>query len=334
MQVDIVGGSLSGLSTAIACKQHNPAVHVIVHEKYPVIGFNHEGRRCGEAHSIENEWKKWKPVGNSVFNDIVHVETIIGKKTYVVNRRPGTSCILNRQAFICQLAEQAQRLGVDINVNDDIKHVDALDGDVIVDASGCPSSMKKDLGIRLGILGRTYQQTIEQCNWFIADTVKILFTGEFGYYWVFPRDPAKQEANIGVGVLGGFECNLKQMLEQFKQENSITGRVNYVLGGPIPVGLQHPLKKDNILFVGDAGVGSFPLTGQGIYRALISGDVAGRCIARNQIHRYPHSIHQKFIKWDIWGKSMVYLNNTLRHVGPNAVFASLNWFIGAHGGIH
>ena len=68
IQVDIVGGSISGLSTAISLKQHDKSIDVIVHEKYKKIGYNHEGRRCGEAHSIENEWKKWKPIGKSVFN--------------------------------------------------------------------------------------------------------------------------------------------------------------------------------------------------------------------------------------------------------------------------
>lgn len=334
MQVDIVGGSISGMSTAIVCKQLNPKLTVVVHEKYSTIGANHEGRRCGEAHSVESEWAKWKPVGKSIFNEILHVETTIGKKKYVVNRKPGTSCMLNRQAFICQLAAQAKNLGVEIITSDHIRHVDALDGEVIVDASGCPSSIKKELKIPHGLVGRTFQQTLEDCSWFTADTVKIFFTGKVGYYWVFPRDPSKKEVNIGVGVFGRFDCDLKTMLEEFKQDNDITGSVNYVLGGPIPAGLQRPLQKDNIVFVGDAGVGSFPLTGQGIYRALISGDVAGYCIANNQIKSYSHRINQKFIKWDILGKSMLYLNYILRHVGPEAVFTSLNTFIGMRGGVH
>ena len=37
IQVDIVGGSISGLSTAISLKQHNKSIDVIVHEKYKKI---------------------------------------------------------------------------------------------------------------------------------------------------------------------------------------------------------------------------------------------------------------------------------------------------------
>jgi hypothetical protein len=53
MKVDIVGGSIGGLSTAISLKEHNQSITVVVHEKYKTIGFNPEGRRCGEAYRLQ-----------------------------------------------------------------------------------------------------------------------------------------------------------------------------------------------------------------------------------------------------------------------------------------
>ncbi|MCK5258742.1 MAG: NAD(P)-binding protein, partial [Thermoplasmatales archaeon] len=41
IKVDIVGGSISGLSTAISLKEHNESITVIVHEKHKKIGYNH-----------------------------------------------------------------------------------------------------------------------------------------------------------------------------------------------------------------------------------------------------------------------------------------------------
>lgn len=334
IQVDIVGGSISGLSTAISLKQHDKSIDVIVHEKYKKIGYNHEGRRCGEAHSIENEWKKWKPIGKSVFNDIKIVEIIIGKKKHIIHWAPGTSCILNRQEFIYQLSLKAEKLGAIIQTNDKIKTIQDLSSDYIVDASGCPSSIKRELGIKNGMTGFTYQQTIEDCNWFISDTSKIIFSGYFGYYWIFPRDPEKREINLGIGLTGNLHYNLKEMLERFKEENNIEGKINYVTGGLIPGGIQRPLMYRNILFVGDAGVGSFPVTGQGIYRALISGDVAGRCIAQNRAKKYPYRIYQKFIKWDVIGKNFVRMNHIFRRIGPKAVFMASNYFSEIYGMMH
>jgi len=90
----------------------------------------------------------------------------------------------------------------------------------------------------------------------------------------------------------------------------------------------------NILFVGDAGVGSFPLTGQGIYRALISGDIAGKCIAQNRAKKYPYIMYQKFIKWDVIGKNFVRINHILRRIGPKAVLMSSNYFYDICGMMH
>jgi flavin-dependent dehydrogenase len=175
---------------------------------------------------------------------------------------------------------------------------------------------------------------LEDCNRFISDTVFFIFTADFGYFWIFPRNPEKREVNIGFGLIGEVRSNLKNVLEGFKAEQKIEGKVNYVTGGLIPLGLQRPLMHDNILFVGDTGVGSFPLTGQGIYRALISGDVAGKCIANNYPGKYPYIINQKFLKWDIIGKTFMRINHMFRNIGPRAVTKANNWFIQLHGAIH
>lgn len=328
MQIDIVGGSISGLSAAFSLKDNNKSITVIVHEKHKKIGYNHEGRRCGEAHSIENEWKKWQPIGKSIFNTITTGEGFIGNKKYIIHREPGTAYILNRPEFICQLAREAEGLGVIIQTNDKIKTIADLDGDYIIDASGCPSSIKRELGFTKGLRATTYQQTLEDSNSFVCDTVKILYTGSGGYYWIFPRDPEKKEINIGVGLIGKIDCNLKKMLETFKEEHQISGKVNYVTGGLVPVGLQKPFMYKNILFVGDAGVGTFPFTAQGIYRALISGDVAGKCIANNCPKKYPYLILQKFIKWDVLGKTFIRTNYMFRKINPKLVLSSLNYFQG------
>jgi len=334
IKVDIIGGSLGGLSAAISLKENNKSVKVVVHEKHKKIGYNHEGRRCGEAHSIEAEWKKWKPEKNSYFNEITKAEAIAGNKEHIFYRKPGTAFMLNRQEFICQLARDAEKLGVVIQTDDKIKNVSDIDGEYIIDASGCPSSIKRELGLNRGIKGVGYQQTLEDSNSFIPNTLKIVFTGLYGYYWIFPRDPKKKEINLGVGFCRNFNYNLKKMLEEFKEEQKIDGKINYVTGGLIPLGLQRPLMYKNILFVGDAGVGTFMFSGQGIYRALISGDIAGRCIACGYPKKYPHIINHEFIKWDVIGKTFTYTNYVFRKINPKLVLSSYNHFASISSSIH
>ena len=324
IKVDIVGGSLSGLSTAISLKEHDRTITVLVHEKYKNIGYNPEGRRCGEAYRIESLWNKWQPREGVIFNEIKNFEEIIGDRSNRATLEPGTYMILNRQAFIRQLADTAEDLGVEILTDDKIKSVNDLDGNYIIDASGCPSSIKRELGLNKGIKAITYQQTLENSNYYRSDTVKIIFMGITGFYWIFPRNPEKKEINIGLGTISGIDCNLKEILESFKHEQNISGNINYVTGGLIPLGLQTPLKKKNILFVGDAGVGAFPFHGEGIYRALISGDIAGECIARGYPEKYPMLITKRFIKWDLVGKMWLRINQVLRNIGSKAVYASIN----------
>ncbi|MBU0497302.1 MAG: NAD(P)/FAD-dependent oxidoreductase [Candidatus Thermoplasmatota archaeon] len=334
IKIDVIGGGLSGLSASIAAKTQNKDLTVIVHEKYGTLGYNHEGRRCGEAHSMENEWKKWHIPDHCIFNRITDVEIHIGPKRYDIARDPQESCILNRQAFIAHLGKKAEDRGVIIQTKDRITDIKDLDGDYIIDASGCPSSVKRQLGLNHGIKGVSYQQTLRDCNAYKSNKIKIMYCEKFGYFWVFPRDPRFKEVNVGFGFLSYRDYNLKTMIEEFKQKENISGTVSYVSGGLIPIGIQRPLKYHNILFVGDAGVGTFPYTGQGIYRALISGDDAGRLIASGMPGKYPYIMNQKFIKWDVVGKSFIYANQVFRRINPKLVLASFNSFISVENVIH
>ncbi len=326
MQVDIIGGGLSGLATAISLKQHDASIDVFVHEKHNKIGFNHDARKCGEAHCIESFSLKWKPPEEAIASPVYHGITIAGKKTYRSDRKPGTAWILDRPAYIAYLGRQAAQLGVEFVLNDRITDPFSLSGDVIVDASGCPSLVKKKLGIAHRFLGLGYQETIEHCSAFEACTPKLFFEEHGGYFWVFPRHPEKEEVNVGIGIFNQIDIKLPVLLKQFKEEKEITGSVNYIAGGLIPGGLQFPLRYKHVVFVGDAGVGTLPINGQGIYRALLSGDTAGKYIAHNDLRGYVHQVIRDFIKMDIVGKSYLRCNRVLSEIDGEAVISSWNWY--------
>ena len=327
IKVDIVGGGLAGLSTAIGIKKRNPLIHVTIYEKNKEIGYNLEGRRCGEAHSITSEWDKWIPEKKSYFNEITKGEFYFGDKKKAYSVPPNTGYMLNRQEFIAQLGREAKKLGTEIRTNEKIKSVEELDSNYIVDASGCPSKIKKSLGLKQKPAAIGYQQTIESSNSFLKDTLKIFYMNEFGYYWIFPRNPAKKEINLGIGVIGKFDFDLKKKLEEFKEKKKITGKINHVTGGLIPIGLQRPFKHDNILFVGDAGVGTFPLTGQGIYRALLSGDLAARSIVNERIKQYPHLVNFAFIKYDVLCKVFMKTCAVLKNIEPKIALGLTERFL-------
>ena len=81
MQVDIIGGGLSAIATALSLKKYDPSINVIIHEKHEEIGYNTDARRCGEAHHIEQVWKQWTPDNDSINSEISKGITYIGKTT-------------------------------------------------------------------------------------------------------------------------------------------------------------------------------------------------------------------------------------------------------------
>jgi len=327
MKIDIVGGGLGGLSSAISIKEKNKDIDVTIHEKYKKIGYNYEGRRCGEAHTIYDQWSIHNPNEKSIFNNITKAEIYAGKKKFEYNVPVGEGVILNRQEFIAQLGRKADKLGAEIKTNSKIKSIKDLDCDYIIDASGCPSTIKRELKIDKGKKSNSYQQTLKNCNKFDSNKIKIFYSKNIGYYWIFPRNPKHKEVNVGLGFYKTPKLNLKKMLEDFKEENNIKGEVDHVSGGLIPMGLQRPFKYKNILFVGDTCVGTFPLTGQGIYRAILSGDIAGKCISENRINSYPKIIIREFIKWDFICKNYFFLFEILKNINPNLVYKLISVFL-------
>jgi flavin-dependent dehydrogenase len=328
IHVDIVGGSFGGLSTALTIKRLDSTISITVYEKHNQIGYNPEGRRCAEGYPWYPDLPEWGPPDDCVFARIKSQEFVFGSTTYSpqINRTLLAPMIINRQRYLAYLGTIAKTLGVDIRTHETIRSISELDGTAIVDASGCPSMLRKDLGLAHGRVSRSYQQTIQNANVYRPDTVRFIFKNSLGYFWIFPRDPTKKEVNLGIGVLDISRGNPKELLLSFKQKLGVEGDVNYVTGGFIPVGLQRPLRYGPVLFVGDAGVGTFPLTGEGIARAILSGTIAAKCIVSQKPHRYPLLINQEFLRWDLIGKACLGTTSVLQRIGDHAFDIFTNSF--------
>jgi digeranylgeranylglycerophospholipid reductase len=326
--VDIVGGGFGGLSTAITLKRLDKNIKVVVHEKHKQIGYNPEGRRCAEGYTMYPDLPDWRPPSDCVFNAIKNVQFVIGKTSYQLRISPlaPPMVIIDRQKYLASLGKKAGELGVEIRTQDKITSVSDLHGTYIIDASGCPSTLRKDLGFARGRVARSHQQTLENTNVFLPDTIRIFFKTSLGYYWIFPRDASKKEINVGIGAFTATAGNPKDLLESFKKDEGIQGDINYVTGGLIPVGIQKPLRYHNILFVGDAGAGTFTITGEGVPRAILSGEIAAHCIVKGKTHRYPSLINHEFLKWDLIGITSLRMGNVLQKIGVRAYEPFVNSF--------
>jgi flavin-dependent dehydrogenase len=132
-----------------------------------------------------------------------------------------------------------------------------------------------------------------------ADAITIKFLPHFeGYIWSFPR-----QDHLSVGICGSMAAHtsveLKAHLGAFveKQKISTSGAKFYshVLPSPQEHTLsQRPVLGRNWAMIGDAAACVDPLTGEGLFYALRSGELLGRALAEGCPEKYPARVKAAF----------------------------------------
>ena len=173
----------------------------------------------------------------------------------------------------------------------------SLDSQIVVGADGVWSTVAK----KLNLMSKKREYCMCVYNEYSIDEntmdqfygnmrichMHLKFKGLYGYGWVFPK---KKHLNIGVGRLFPIEKipeKKRNLLDVYKEyfntlkEMKIipeTLEIGHCSGGALPFG---PLEKtygNRVLLVGDAAGFTNPLTGEGIYYAMRSGEIAAKVI--------------------------------------------------------
>ena len=108
-----------------------------------------------------------------------------------------------------------------------------------------------------------------------------------GYAWVCPI--GERQANVGVGVINRYTRSngIKSLFQSFIKNSPVVrerlGSAKMIedslKGWPIAMGsFPGPRGKDNVVLIGDAGSMIDPLTGEGIYTALRSGELSAQAL--------------------------------------------------------
>ncbi|AOS83638.1 geranylgeranyl hydrogenase [Chlorobaculum limnaeum] len=166
-------------------------------------------------------------------------------------------------------------------------------GRVVIAADGFYSpiasrlNLKNSLKTHQGFAIRAYFSQVEG----LTDSIELHYDKSMlpGYGWIFPAGHGR--ANIGVGVITRFkdQRGLKRLFERFVSESAMASEMlrNAVIepgtlrAWPLPLGsFQGRRGVGNVLLAGDAGSFVDPLTGEGIYYALKSGQLAAESAAR------------------------------------------------------
>lgn len=162
---------------------------------------------------------------------------------------------------------------------------------IVIGADGAHSVVARALRVResgkrhCGFAIRGYYDDVEG----LGDALEIYYYDKRilpGYGWVFPA--GGRRANVGIGIYTGeldrSPRKLRQILDDFIASGpSVAQRmrnakpVGRPIGWPLPVSTAHRRTVfDAAMLCGDAASLIDPLTGEGIYTALVSGRSAGR----------------------------------------------------------
>ena len=302
-EVVIVGAGPGGSSAAKELAE--AGVKTLLIEKRAEIGMP---VRCGEATGIKGleklgikPWKQaiaWQTYGAYLYApDSTRVELVSDKPN---------GYTLERRIFDKQLAIEAANAGAEVFVKAyakglvkgngsfsgvKIKHFNSekeVKCRIIIGADGIEGKVGRWAGIntRTKLREMTSNVQFEMCNIELENNkVNEFYFGSDvapgGYLWIFPK--GEDTANVGLGMRSREKTAL-YYLRKFiqKNENLKKGKIISAFAGGVPV--QGPLKKavnKNVLLIGDAARHVDPLTGGGIYNAILAGKLAAKTIAEH-----------------------------------------------------
>ena len=169
--------------------------------------------------------------------------------------------------------------------------------DYIIASDGITFSVGRKCGMQRPAFLYTISSHIQPFN---SDTCEFWFGTAHAsnfYSWVFPSDGT---ASVGTGSRN--QMQLYPLLNKFLQR-----RFNFMIGDnqdkcsldrprvfPIPAWRGKPEALGNILFLGDAAASVMPVTYEGIYYAMKSGQLAALAVSQGKANLYPKLWEDRF----------------------------------------
>jgi digeranylgeranylglycerophospholipid reductase len=305
--IEVIGGSVAGLSAALELKKR---IHddVVVYEEHPDFGKPLKCAECWVDH-----YGVGTPPEQFIKYSITHLVLKLGNRQMAIKTTGSYGMwMIDRPAYEKWLAERCEEEGVLLESGRRVK-ISELEGDLIVDASGCPSEYSREFDVPVRA-SRAVQCRAE--GDFSQLAGKILAEPSFdfiGYYWIFPI--SNDEANVGIGELDGNRLNLpKKRLEQYV--DGLNAKPTSWTAGWVGTVQHHPLyiEKHRIALIGDAAGLANPTNGEGIAEAIISAKVLAECAARGDMRSYEPLLLQILRKERRFWKSVLCLWKALASV--------------------
>lgn len=234
------------------------------------------------------------------------------ERPYVVTSDKPLVCMVQRSRFDNFLTEQAAQTGVQVMDETALQSVEMTEqgvsisttkgtfsADYLVGADGATGRVARSLGLmpdRWALAALESEVEVEQYVMDYWHDKMGLDMGELkaSYGWVFPKG---DHLSVGVGGLPML-ADYGSLLKRYDDKHT----ANRVPGTAIKTVLRKhgyllplrrpgaPIQKGRAVLVGDAAGLVEAFTGEGIYWAIRSGQIAARCIARGQQERYTQQL--------------------------------------------
>ncbi len=332
IQVLVIGGGPAGSTAARLLGREG--IETVLIEKD--LSFS---KPCGGG--IPSPVFKELSLPENAIKRLVHKMRIVSPSGVVLDipLKGGSIAIVERVEFDSSLRMEAKKDGVevirgeflsfgeigrrivsDVLVDNGMKKIRA---EYIVAADGVNSRVRHCLGLGLPASFLTVTQKAEGetefCEfWLSAEHAPHL------YSWVFP---SSKGLSIGTGVIGSI--NAKTALSRFIMRRGVNGNLSAcndclratthrqaqagqgVRGFRIPLWKGDIFNKGKVLFAGDAAGQVMPLSFEGIYYAMKSGQLAAEAIINRRVSDYKRlwkkAFHKRFLLmrllWEYFLKS-------------------------------
>lgn len=224
----------------------------------------------------------------------------------IYSRRVLNQLLLDRAAAAGASLEQSRVLGMERNGTGwsvrTAKH--SISADFVIVATGARNPLRE-----VGTIWRA-EDTMHALGYYVESQqphIDIQFFKQFeGYIWIFPR-----AGHLSVGICGKGEPaqKLRQRLERFMDSRGLPYLNARFYAHMLP-GLEssswarNRIAGDGWLAVGDAAGLVDPITGEGIYYALRSGDLAGTLVAQGREAEYRALLDAEFTRDLAYGSTL------------------------------